>query len=512
MARSQEHAQLTLRDYASVIRRRKWIVIYPMLLTAIVAGILSGLAPVKYRATAEVLVQLPPTAENVGSTGAVMSPRLIENELRAASGSELQAEVRQIVGPEPLLSVAADESSDVFRFTAVSGGKRQSADAANAYAMQYIERQRSALISEYTARAAVIDTQLQTALADGDDLIQIAEYEQELESLDVSIELARTSGSTLIDEATPPGAPFEPQTRRTVAFALMLGLLIGLGTAFLLEYIDTSIRDEDELAAASGLPTLAVVPDEDFDDVDGRFPIVTRDHPHSSASEAYRGLRTAVQFIALDRTLKVVQLTSPRPGEGKTTTAANLAIAAARGGQRVVLVDCDLRKPQINACFGLGNETGFTSVLLRKATLQAAVVSAPDEPRLRILPSGPIPPNPSELLASDRARAIVQALADAVDLVVIDSPPVLPVADSVSISGLADGVVIVAAAESTDRRTISKTIDRFEQVEAPLIGTVLNRADPRQSIEYRYEYAPDEPAETDEPASEPDSDSARVTL
>ncbi len=488
MALAEQHMQLSFRDYASIIWRRKWIVLYPILLTAVVAGVLAYLTPVKYRSAAEVLVQLPPTADTVGSTGAVMSPRLIENELRAASGSELQAEVRKIIGDEPVLSVSADEGSDVFRFLAVSGGRRQAGAAANAYAQMYIERQRSTLIDEYGARADVISGQLDRAVEAGATL-EVIEYEQELENLTLSIELARTSGSTLIDEARTAGAPFEPRPRRTIALAAMLGLLIGLGVAFLLEYLDTSIRDEEELSAISGLPTLATIPESE-----GGSRLISRDDPHSRSSEAYRSLRTAVQFLTIDRTIKVIQVTSPHPGEGKSTTAANLAFVVANGGRKTVLVDCDLRKPQIHGMFGTSNDRGFSSVMLEQVSLQGALQEVYDEPNLSVLGSGPTPPNPSELLSSTRAAKIFEALAGAFDLVIVDSPPVLPVADAAVLAGLADGVILVGTSGTTERRTLAKTIDRLEQVDAKLLGTVLNRHDVADDVDYTYIYATPEPS------------------
>jgi capsular exopolysaccharide synthesis family protein len=483
MARPDQHVQLSLYDYASIVWRRKWIIVYPVLLTVIVAGVLSLMTPVQYRSTAEVLVQLPPTAETVGSSGAVLSPRLIENELRAASGSELQAKVRETVGPEPQLSVSADEGTDVFQFTAVSGGRRQAAAAANAYAAEYIERQRSSLISEFTARAEVISEQLETARAEGDAVLEVIELEQELDRLNLSIELARTSGSTLIDEASPSGAPFEPLTRRSVALAALVGLLIGLGAAFLLEYVDTSIRDEDEMAAVTGLPTLASIPE--FDST----PLIVRDDPHSHATESYRTLRAAVQFLTIERTLDIVQITSAQPQEGKSTTAGNLAFAAARGGQRVVLVDCDLRKPQIHLMFSLPNDAGFSSVMLKKHSLQDALHRLSEEPNLQVLTSGPTPPNPSELLSATRATKLFASLAQAFDLVIIDSPPVLPVADAAVLAGLADGVILIGTSGMTERRSLQKTIDRLDKVDAPLIGTVLNRHDATDGKAYTYSYA-----------------------
>jgi len=495
---------MTLRDYARVIWRRKWLVILPTLVTALVALGLSMSQTEMYRATAQVLVTLPATATSVNSTGAVMSPRMVENELQAAAGSALQSQVHESIGDEPTLSVVSSEESDVFEFTATSSNPELAAAAANAYAQGYIERQRSLLIDEFQARSEVIEAQIAEIDAASGSTARRGEYERELENLKVSIELAATSGSTLIDEATPPSSPYEPQTARTVALALVVGLLIGLGAAFLVDYLDTSVRDEDDLVRASGLPNLAVVPQ-----LAGWSPgdvphLVTREDPHSPAAESYRGLRTAVQFFAVDRAMRSVMVTSPRPGEGKTTTATNLAVASARAGQRVMLIDCDLRKPQVHLFFGVTNDVGFTSVILGECTMQEAAQILDRESTLAVVTSGPTPPNPSELLAGDRTRAAIAALAEQVDLVVIDSPPVLPVADPVVLASMVDGVIVVASAGITDTRQLGRAIDRLVQVEAPLLGTVLNRYTSRDETSYAYTYGYTQPGS---PAA---SDGARV--
>jgi capsular exopolysaccharide synthesis family protein len=481
--------EMTLRDYASVIWRRKWLVVIPAAVTALVALALSVAQTPQYRATAEVLVTLPATATSVNSTGAVMSPRMVENELQSAAGSELQRQVREVIGSEPTLSVSSSEGSDVFEFTATSSNAQRAADAANTYAAQYIERQRASLIEEFDARAVVIEEQLAAIERGEGESSRRGEYERELEDLRVSINLARTSGSTLIDEATAPGAPFEPQTTRTVTLALVVGLLIGLGAAFLVDYLDTSVRDEEDLIRATGLPNLAVVPQLAGWDPGGKPHLVTREDPHSPSAEAYRSLRTAVQFLAVERTLKTVLVTSPRPGEGKTTTATNLALAAARAGQRVMLIDCDLRKPQAHQFFELPNESGFTSVMLGEATMREVAQLLPAEPTLAVVTSGPLPPNPSELLAGDRTRTALEHLAESIDLIVIDSPPVLPVADPLVLASVVDGVILVASANLTDRRQLAKAVDRLVQVDAPLLGTVLNRSVGTEDAAYTYGYS-----------------------
>ena len=494
---------MTLRDYASVIWRRKWLVILPTVVTALVATVLTLAQTPMYRATADVLVRLPPTATSVGSTGAVMSPRLVENEFETASGSALKSQVRKFVGAEPTLSVSSSEASDVFGFTATSSDPDVAALAANTFAEQYIELQRTSLVEQYEARITVLEDQL-VAIETGDvDSSRRTEYQRELENLAVSTQLASTSGSVLIDAATPPSDAYEPQPERTITLALVVGLLLGLGAAFLVDYLDTSIKDETELARATGLPTLAVVP-RLKDWKEGTSHVISRENPFSPAAEAYRDLRTAVRFMALDQELKLVQVTSPRPSDGKTTTASNLAVAAARSGQRVVLIDCDLRKPQVHRFFDLDNKEGFTSVLLQEETLISVARQISGEKNLLVVTSGPLPPDPSELLAGDAARQVLEGLGGGVDLVVIDSPPVLPVADPLVLASIVDGVILVASAASTDTRQVTRAVERLRQVDAPLLGTVFNGFDPKDSDTYAYGYdgeVPDEEADTPQPKS-----------
>jgi succinoglycan biosynthesis transport protein ExoP len=482
-----ESAQvMTLRDYASIIWRRKWFIILPVMSATLVAGFLTTQQTSMYRSSAEVLVRLPPTASSVGSTGAVMSPRLIENELEAAQGSGVRTIVQEMVGPEPTLTVISSEASDVFVFTAISTNADLAARAANTYAEQYIERQKANLIAEYDARSGVISEQLEAIERGDGDANRRSEYSRELDDLNVSIDLARTSGAVVIDEAVPPGGPFEPSPQRNVSLAITVGLLLGLAAAFLAEYLDTSLKDEEDLVRRSGFPNLAVIPRiPGTKETDGP-QVVSLTDPRSPAAEAFRGLRTSVQFISIDKPIRILQVTSPLPGDGKTTAATNLAVIAARAGQRVVLIDCDLRKPQVHNCFELDNEFGFTSVVLGELTLHKVAQKAPGIPTLLVVTSGPLPPNPSELLQSERAHSVFASVGESTDLLILDCPPVLPVADSLALTSAVDGVIVVASAGSTDVRQMSKTMARLRQVNAPILGTVLNRLDPDSSSDYAY--------------------------
>jgi polysaccharide biosynthesis transport protein len=267
----------------------------------------------------------------------------------------------------------------------------------------------------------------------------------------------------------------------------VVGLLIGLGAAFLVDYLDNSLRDEEDLAKSTRLPVLAVIPKlKDWKPTD--VHVITREQPSSPPAEAYRALRTAVQFLGVDREMKVMQVTSPRPGEGKTTTSTNLAVACARAGQRVVLVDCDLRRPRIHAFFGLPNDKGFTTAMVG-ATFDEVAQKVDGEPNLSIISSGPIPPDPSELLSTRTASTFIRKLSQEVDLVVIDSPPVLVVADPLVVSRMVDGVILVVSADKTDRRQAADAADQLAQIEAPVVGTVLNAYDLDSGSVYDYRYS-----------------------
>ncbi len=241
--------------------------------------------------------------------------------------------------------------------------------------------------------------------------------------------------------------------------------------------------------------------------------LVTQAHPKSPPTEAYRGLRTSVQFMALANPTKILQITSPSAGDGKTTTSANIAWIMAEAGQRVVLVSCDLRRPRIHEFFGLQNDVGFTSVLLGESTLQDALVAVPGQPQLRLLPSGPVPPNPSELLSGAKAHEVFQSLSDLADIVVVDSAPILPVTDAAVLSTHADAVLIVVSAGVDKRRDVVRSVEMLKQINAPIVGTVLNRSPEADSYAYsRYGYgygenSSEKPAKADRKATETSIDS-----
>lgn len=305
--------------------------------------------------------------------------------------------------------------------------------------------------------------------------------------------------------------PVEPRPVRNLIIAVAVGFLLGLIVAFLREYFDDTLRSKEDLDLASGgVPVLALIPSVP-NWRDRTKPVLESvSHPHSAVSEAYRTLRTSLAFAAVSRRIGIIQVTSSTSGEGKTTTAANLAVTLANAGKRVVLVDCDLRRPRVHDFFGLSNKIGFASVLLGEVTVVDALQPAPGVSGLNILPSGPPPPNPAELLSTKAARQVLDTMAEVADYVVVDSPPLLPVTDSVALVGYADATILLVTARSTTRRSLHRSLELMEQIDAPLEGILFNRVGREATYGYGYGYSYTDdagstvPADDPMPADEPD--------
>ncbi|MDZ7576932.1 MAG: polysaccharide biosynthesis tyrosine autokinase [Candidatus Nanopelagicales bacterium] len=289
---------------------------------------------------------------------------------------------------------------------------------------------------------------------------------------------------TVTDPATVPESPVSPKKQLTLVLAIWFGLGIGCGLAVLLEFLDTSIKRVDDLAtAAEGSTVLGVIL---FDETAADNPLVTLNQ-HSVRGEAFKSVRTNLQYVDVDSPPRAIAVTSALPAEGKTTTACNLAISMAQAGLRVCLVEADFRRPRIAEYLGVDSSVGLTDVLVGRAEL-ADVLLPWNRYLLTVLPSGPVPPNPSELLASQHMRSTLAVLRDDFDMVILDSAPLLPVADGAIASAAADGTLLVVRHGKTTRDQLAKALDALSQVDARLVGTVLNFAPAKRSRGYGYGY------------------------
>ncbi len=513
-----EAPEMTMRDYWHVVVRRRGLIILAVIVTVAGAMFMVSQQNKIYEGEAQMLVRSA-NGDNVfnnNQQSAQNSARLIETEIRVLEGNTVEDRVRENLGIEgdlPNVAGSAVGQTDVISVKVQSHDPQVAAQLSNAYVDAYIDVRREQnvnslldaagevqnKVSDLDVQIAELDDDLRTASdadrpaleAERQRLVdQRAVFQSRLDQLQVDASV-QTGSAQPVRTAEVPDGPIEPSPLRTGVLALIVGLLLGLGAAFLADYLDDSITTPDELERATGgLPVLTTVPDESAPDA---RPIALS-RPGDTVVEAYRGLRTALQFVALEKNIRIIQVTSPLPGEGKTTTAANLAVLMAQTGRRVVLVDGDLRRPRLHEVFGSDGSRGLTSALLGQSTMDLLWPVALPAGHLEVMAAGPIPTNPSETLGSQRMRSVLDELAQMFDLVVIDSAPVLPVTDAVVVAGLVDAVVLVARADQTTDRQLREAVGLLTRSGAPLVGAVLNGVDPDrdpygQGYGYRKGYA-----------------------
>jgi polysaccharide biosynthesis transport protein len=290
--------------------------------------------------------------------------------------------------------------------------------------------------------------------------------------------------ATTLAPATVPIDPSSPDVLRNIALGAVLGLLLGVGAALAKESLDTKLRSETDVRATVDVPLLGVIP---FDPTTPSHLLVMSDGQGGARAEAVRRLRTNLQFVGAAGEPRTIVISSSISGEGKTTTAINLAAALADAGLKVLLIDADLRRPSVGEYLGLEGRVGLTSVLIGKAQL-SEVTQHHGKHSLDVLASGPIPPNPSEILGSPAMVQLMKSAAESYDVVILDSPPLLPVTDAAVLSRLAEGTLVVVGADHTHRPQLIGAVEALEGVDAHVLGVVLNKVAKRDASAYGYEY------------------------
>ena len=341
---------------------------------------------------------------------------------------------------------------------------------------------------------AVIDTQILKVTHKDFDPNRVARVANAIADAFVEqIEQIESAGTpavevSILDRASVPGGPISPIPARNMALAFLLGILAAGGVAFLIDHLDVSVKHREEVEAL-GYPVLGAIPRLDFK---GESVHLERDL-QGPGGEAFRMIRTAIGFVNLEAPVRSLLVTSGMPQEGKTTTSLNLAAAYAVGGLRTLLVEADLRRPALHRIFGMYGTRGLTTAIVGDVPLQDAIVNT-DMRNMSVLMAGAIPPNPVELLGSDQMTDVIDRLQRSFDMVIIDSPPLIPVADPAALAGRCDGVVVVARAGKTDRRRLVQASQIVERAGGKLIGVVLNdvRLDGSPgSYDYYYGYSSD---------------------
>ena len=476
----------TLRSYIGLVRRRKWWIAAAALLGLAASLGLSLTQARQYSATAQLLVQ-PAGSTALGVAPAAVTPTDVQTDLQLVTSAPVQRKVSAILGGNPSISATEVAQTNVIAITAISSSPPRAALIANTYAQAFVKDQQGAAITssaaaEIALKAQIkgLGTQIKSLSRNGSTAEQTALQNQQavlreqLAQMQVSGAAGNTGGVEVVAPAQAPTSPSSPKPVQDGLLGLAAGLILGLGFAFLRDSLDDALSSKEAAEQLSGAPVLAMVPMVAAWKKRDQPLVVSLSHPLSPAAESYRSLRTSLQFVRQERPLRTLVVTSPAAAEGKTSTVANLGAVFAQAGERVVLVSCDLRRPRLAEFFGLDEQIGLTTVLLGEQSLADVVQPVSGHETLWLLGAGRVPANPAELLNGPAARELFAALRAEFDLVLIDSPPVLPVTDAAVLSKDADGTLMVVAAGQTKRVDLRRAAEKLAQVNAPMVGTVLN--------------------------------------
>jgi capsular exopolysaccharide synthesis family protein len=306
--------------------------------------------------------------------------------------------------------------------------------------------------------------------------------------------LLKANNVRKLEAGLEPGAPIKPRPGMIFFITFVLSALAAVGVAVLAEILDRTLKNEDDVERTLGVPFLGMVPSlanpvgrrgrKQLEDANRDLFVFN--NPKSAAAECCRAIRTNLLFMSPDRELKRIAVTSSGPQEGKTTTCINVGVAMAQAGSRVLLIDTDMRRPRLHRAFGLSNEIGLSTVVVGETPVESAVKTT-DVPNLFVLPCGPVPPNPAELLHTERFREVLGQVADRFDRIVFDTPPLIAVADAAVLSTAVDGVMLVTRFRKTTRDVARRVLRSLRDVNAPVLGVVMNDVD-LESREYGYYY------------------------
>lgn len=510
---------MDLRRQLNVVRHWLWLIVLSVVLAAGAAYVVSSWLPKMYEGRTTLIVGQSLSSVNPNINDILASQRLSQTFAQLATTTPLLTQVIDQLG----LPLRADElrgsvvasaraDSTLLTVTATYGDSQTAASIANAIAEQLIAASPAVQgESDYAAfvqqQLTATQQQIESVQAELQSLLGLStrtvEQEQQVDSLQGRLVTLRqtyaqllgtSSGSasnllSVVDPAEPALTPSSPRVLLNTLLAALLGLLIALGLAYLFDYLDDTVKSPDDVNETAGLSTLGVISHVKRDKKQSeRQMLATLVAPRSPVAEAFRTLRTNLDFASVDKPLRTLLVTSAVPGEGKSTVSANIAVAFAQGGKRVILLDADMRRPTQHRFFDLPNTQGLTTMLRSEDTDLSTVAHQLEEPNLRLIATGPLPPNPAELLGSQRMRDLIARLAGDADLVVIDSPPLHAVTDAAVLAAEVDGTLLVVHAGRTKRGAVRQAAEALERVGAHVVGATINQLTARSSAGYYYRY------------------------
>lgn len=504
-----------LRDYITPLQRWWWL-----LLAASVVAVLSNQLTVRsqpqmHQSTATVMVGNSINDPNPLRFTPVVTDQIIKTYTDYSALPSVRDTTKAALGMTslPKFTIRAVKDTQLMEIRVVDTDPRRAQRVATELIRQLIlmsptdtqEQERDALIDDELDALQVDIIATKAAIALRQEKLaslfssrEIADARSQLNALEAKLRSQRASYATLLTssqrqdvnsitviEPALAGIPLARQSSFTILLAAITGLSLAVAGAYLIETLDNTIRNTDEVKLRLGLETLTAVPS-----LDGELkfsPVYMMEHSQAPQAEAFRILRTNLRFAAVVRPVQTVAVTSSLPGEGKSMVSANLAVALAQSGAKVILIDADLHRPRQHRIFGLVNNMGLTSALLSEEADARQYLRRTPLPTLHVLTSGPLPPNAAELVGSQRMQRMLTLLRQHADVILIDCPPCAVVADAAVISTLIDGVIMVVEVGRTKRDIAWRAVDTLRQVDAHMVGVVLNRMPHRSSGNY-YSY------------------------
>ncbi len=513
----------TLRDYLDVARRRKWVILQAVVLVPAAAIAFSLTQTKMFEATAEVLLSRQNLAAALtgtpDQTGNLQADRIAQTQASLARVPDVARRVLRSTGaeltPEEFLdasSVTPKQNADLLSLSVTDRDPEQAKRLATAYAREFADYRTELDTRTLKSAGAEVEAKLAQLAKAGDTKSEL--YQGLVTNLQQlrTLETLQTSNVFPVRGAEE-AIQVQPKPVRNAILGLALGLLLGVGLAFLWEALDTRVRSADDIAARLGLTFLARIPEPPRKlQKDDRLVMLA--DPTGVNAEAFRMLRTNLEFVRIDRPAQAIMVTSCVEREGKSTTIANLAVALARAGQRVILVDLDLRRPYLHKFFDLFGVPGVTQVAIGTAGLHEALapiaitgaerrrgsVLAPvdrlrGQPRqgvehgsLRVLTSGPIPPDPGEFVGTHRLDLILQELRGDADIVLVDAPPVLRVGDAMTLSARMDALIVVTRINVVRRHMLQELGRVLAAAPTQKLGFVVTDAGDEEGYGYGYGY------------------------
>lgn len=515
---------MEIRKYIALLWQWAWLIILGVIIAAGVAYIVSINTTPVYQASASLLIDQAPNASGNAYSDVLTIEKVSQTYVELITVSDVLNEVIGELGlstePSQLrsqISASAPANTQILRITVQDTNPDRAAAIANTTAVAFIrynERTQAARYDEPSNNLQLeltsagdqieaIETEINTLAATSElssaQQAQLSRLETQLREQQnlynrvfndlqaLRIKSATESNNVLVVEpATANPVPIRPRPLNNTLLAAVVGAMLALGVIFLIDYLDDTIKTPDEVTMDTGLSAIGVV---SF--IKGEEPhdrLITHSTPRAPTSEAYRVLRTNLEFSSIDDKLRSVLITSASPGEGKSTTAANLGTVVAQAGNRVIIVDADLRRPSQHKVFQVPNNQGLTTALLDSETPIAYHIQQTKVPGLRIMTSGPLPPNPSELLRSQRMQQVLNELNEEADFVIVDTPPALTVADASILGPRVNGVVLVLKIAATRRDALIQAQETLQKTGAHVLGVVMNHATPGRGGYYNYYY------------------------